>query len=38
MARVAKLVMISLMTRVIVNDTDDEETIMKKARPVLDIS
>lgn len=33
MARVAKLVRISLMTRVIVNDTDDEETIMKKARP-----
>lgn len=35
MARVAKLVYVSLMTRVIVNDTDDEETIMKKARPQL---
>jgi hypothetical protein len=35
MARVAKLVSVSLMTRVIVNDTDDEETIMKKARPQL---
>jgi len=35
MARVAKLVCVSLMTRVIVNDTDDEEAIMKKARPQL---
>jgi hypothetical protein len=33
--RVAKLVCVSIMTRVIVNDTDDEETIMKKARPQL---
>lgn len=35
MARVAKLVYVSIMTRVIVNDTDDEEAIMKKARPHL---
>lgn len=35
MARVAKLVCVSIMTRVIVNDTDDEEAIMKKARPQL---
>jgi hypothetical protein len=33
--RVAKLVYVSIMTRVIVDDTDDEETIMKKARPQL---
>ena len=33
--RIAKLVCVSIMTRVIVNDTDDEETIMKKARPQL---
>ena len=33
--RVAKLVYVSIGTRIIVDDTDDEETIMKKARPQL---
>ena len=31
--RIAKLVYVSIGTRIIVDDTDDEETIMKKARP-----
>jgi len=33
--RIAKLVYVSIGTRIIVDDTDDEETIMKKARPQL---
>lgn len=35
MAKVAKLVLVSLMTRVIVDDTDDEAAVLSATRPRL---